>query len=139
LPVLATNNTSQLFSLKPCNCNMTTPLLPLAILLCSSLFTILPPTTAYPLHFPPSFFTNSITIPAGHIAIYNNPGTNSLAWDTTKHDYTSPPILLCAGPDLTGSCNLFETDTPQMCLTLTSPSQVGSLKVVGKASCALYE
>ena len=118
---------------------MATPLLPLAILLCFSLFTILPPTTAYPLHFPPSFFTSLDPISAGHIAIYNNPGTNSLAWDTTKNDYTSPPILLCTGPDLTGSCDLFEASAPLMCLTLKSPSQVGSLKVIGKASCALYE
>jgi hypothetical protein len=94
-------------------------------------------TTAFPTHFPPSTFTNSIPIPVAHVAIFNNPGTDSVTW--TGVEASPPPVLLCTGPDLTGSCTLFENNAAETCLTLPSTLAVGSVKVIGKAACVVYE
>jgi hypothetical protein len=101
------------------------------------LFALLPlPTTGFPMHFPLSTFTHSISIPAAHVPIFNNPGTDSLLW--TRIENGAPPILLCSSPDLTGSCTLFENNPTHICLTLPSPLALGSVKVVGRATCTLF-
>lgn len=98
-------------------------------------------TAAFPIHFPPTAFTNSTTLESTTIPSLIDPNA-ALAWDNTK----SPSILLCNGPNFAGECQLLEKNAARTCLNLDNGRrdqamglEVGSLKVGGGAACVLFE
>jgi hypothetical protein len=115
----------------------TPPFHPLPFLLwaVTQLTVLTPSTSAFPTYFPPSSFSNSTPLSPVQIATLTDPQT-ILKWNTKDRE-TSPPILLCSGPALTGLCELFEDNAAASCLNVDI--EVGSLKVGDKASCAVYE
>ena len=97
-------------------------------------------TCAFPVHFPPSSFTNTTVIGTSQLPLLINPDA-AIAWD----EASSPSILLCDGANFTGDCQLVEKNAPETCVNVdhgvgeTSVGmQVGSLKMGGHAGCALY-
>jgi hypothetical protein len=109
--------------------------LPFLLWAASQLSTLTPPTSAFPIYFPPSSFSNHTLLSSVQIATLADPQT-TLKWNLKDRE-TSPPILLCSGPDLTGLCELFGDNAAATCLNVDI--EVGSLKVGNKASCAVYE
>jgi hypothetical protein len=101
----------------------------------TQLASLTPPLSAFPIYFPPSSFSNHTPLSSVQIATLADPQV-ILKWNLKDRE-TSPPILLCSGPDLTGLCELFEDNAAATCLNIDI--QVGSLKVGNKASCAVYE
>ncbi|KAM0715018.1 hypothetical protein Q7P37_009483 [Cladosporium fusiforme] len=97
-------------------------------------------TAAFPIHFPPSNFTDSTLINRNQIALLTKPDV-AIAWA----DADSPPILLCSAPDFYGEYQLLERNMPKTCLNLNNVHgdwsvglEVGSLKIGGGAGCSLY-
>jgi hypothetical protein len=115
------------------------PFHPLPFLFCAALHltTLAHPTTAFPIFFAPSSFSHSTLLSPDQLALLANPQT-TIPWNPNKNSKTtSPPILLCSDPSLTGLCELFEDTAAATCLNVDI--EVGSLKVGSRASCAVYE
>lgn len=123
------------------HCRLAVPAMPTAhttitLVLAVLVSSLTQSTSARPLHFPPSFFTNTTSISPSQIPILIDP-TAALAWN---NDTNSPSILLCSKARFAGECLLLEHNGKDICLGLPlERTEVGSLRVGGGGGCEVFE